>query len=267
MKWVPRSALLAALLLGPWSGAAMAGPVALETHRALYSLSLARADSSSGISSAEGLLSVELSGGCEGYVVNEHHLMEVAYSEGGQARMDFRISMWESSDGATLRFERKSVVDGQVAEHFRGRAELEGKGGSGRVEFTDSASKGLSLAQGTIFPTAHTAVLVAQAQAGERQVVREVYAGTGPDEPRHTVAFLGDPIAPDTDDADPLLAGIVSWPVRIAFFASRPDATLPEYEIAFRLYANGIATDFEIDYGNFAFSGTLERLEAVPRAC
>ena len=41
----------------------------------------------------------------------------------------------------------------------------------------------------------------------------------------------------------------------------------PEYEVAFRLYANGITTDFEIDYGNFALSGTLERLEAVPRTC
>ena len=81
------------------------------------------------------------------------------------------------------------------------------------------------------------------------------------------MAFLGGPIAPDTDDADPLLAGMVSWPVRIAFCASRPDATLPEYEVAFRLYANGITTDFEIDYGNFALSGTLERLEAVPRTC
>ena len=266
MKWVPRLALLALLSLAPWLGAALAGATALETHRALYRLSLARADSSSGINSAEGLLSVELSGGCEGYVVNEHHLMDFAYSEGGRARMDFRISMWESSDGATLRFDRKSVVDGEVAEHFRGRAELEADGG-GRVVFTDSANKGLSLAEGTIFPTEHTAVLVAAAQAGERQVTREVYAGTGPEEPTHTVAFLGDPIAPEADEPDPLLADTVSWPVRIAFYASRPDAALPEYEIALRLYANGVATDFEIDYGNFALTGTLERLEAVPRAC
>ena len=267
MKRVPRSALLAALLLTPWSGAALAGPVALETHRALYSLSLARSETSSGIDSVEGLLSFELSGGCEGYISNEHHLMDWAYSEGGRARMDFRISTWESSDGATLRFERKSIVDGEVAEHFRGHADLEAEGGSGRVVFADSDSEALSLVQGTIFPTAHTAVLVAKALAGERQVIREVYAGTGPDEPTHTVAFLGDPMPPAAADAGPLLAGVVSWRVRLSFYASRPDATLPEYEIAYRLYANGIATDFELDYGNFALSGTLERLEAVPRAC
>jgi hypothetical protein len=267
MKWVPLSAFLAVLLVAPWSGAAPAGPVALETHRALYRLSLARADTSSGINSAEGLLSVELSGGCEGYVFNEHHLMDVAYSEGGRARMDFRISTWESSDGAILRFDRKSVVDGQVAEHFRGRAEIESEGGGGRVVFSDSGEKELRLERGTIFPTEHTAVLVAGALAGERQVIREVYAGTGPGEPTHTVAFLGDTIPAAPADAGPLLAGVVSWPVRLSFYDNRPDATMPEYEVAFRLYANGIATDFELDYGSFALSGTLERLEAVPRAC
>ena len=265
MKWVPLSVLLAALVLGPWPAPAGAGPVTLETHRALYRLSLARAETSSGINSADGLLSVELSGGCEGYVFNEHHLMDVAYSEGGRARMDFRISTWESSDGSTLRFDRKSVVDGHVAEHFRGRAEVEDDGG--RVVFTNSEREALSLAEGTIFPTEHTEILVAQALAGEQQVIREVYAGTGPDEPTHTVAFLGDLIPPAPADAGPLLAGVVSWPVRLSFYESRPDASLPEYEVAFRLFANGIATDFELDYGNFVLTGTLERLEAVPRAC
>ena len=267
MKWVPLSALLAELSLAPWAEAASAGPVALETHRALYSLSLARADTSSGIESAEGLLSVELSGGCEGYVFSEHHLMDVGYSEGGRARMDFRISTWESSDGGTMRFDRKSVINGEVAEHYRGRAELEAKGGVGRVLFADADTEPFSLARGTIFPTEHTALLVETALAGGRQVIREVYAGTGPDDPTHTVAFLGAALPPAAADADPLLAGLVSWPVRLAFYANRPDATLPEYEVAFRLYANGILTDFKLDYGAFALSGTLERLEAVPRVC
>ncbi len=266
MKRVPLSPLVAALVLGSWSNPAGAGPVVLETHRALYSLSLTRAESSSGINSAEGLLSLELSGGCEGFVFNEHHMMDVDYTAGGRARMDFRISTWESSDGAILRFDRKSVVDGHVAEHFSGRAEIDEEGGGGRVVF-DSDSKDVNLARGTIFPTAHTAVLVAKALAGEQHVIREVYAGTGPDEPTHTVAFVGDLIPPAPADAGPLLAGVESWLVRLSFYESRPDATLPKYEVAFRLFANGIATDFELDYGNFALSGTLERLEAVPRAC
>ena len=267
MKRVPLSVLLTSLLLVPVPGAALASSVSLETHRALYSLSLARADASSSIESAEGLFSVELTGGCEGYVFNEHHMMDVSYVQGGQARMDFRISTWESSDGVVFRFDRKSIIDGQVAEHFRGRAELEAKGAGGRVVFTDSDRAALPLVSGTIFPTEHTAALVASALAGERQVTREVYAGTGPEEPTHTVAFIGAANAPAPPDADPLLAGLVSWPVRLAFYAKSPDATVPEYEVAFRLYVNGIATDFELDYGDFALHGTLERLEAIPRAC
>ena len=144
MKWILLSAVLAAAALGPSSGAVLAASAVLETHRALYTLSLSRAETSSGIQSADGLLSVELSGGCEGYVFNEHHLMDVAYSEGGRARMDFRISTWESGDGDTLRFDRKSVIDGEVAEHFRGRAELDAEGGGGRVVFADPEHDGLS---------------------------------------------------------------------------------------------------------------------------
>ena len=267
MKRVPLSVLLAALLLAPLPGAALAGSVSLETHRALYRLSLSRADASSSIESAKGLFSVELTGGCEGYVLNEHHMMDVAYSQGGRARMDFRISTWESSDGVVFRFDRKSVIDGRVAEHFRGRAELEAKGAGGRVVFTDSDRAALTLESGTIFPTEHTADLVASALAGEQHVTREVYAGTGPDEPTHTVAFIGAALPLALDDADPLLAGLQSWPVRVAFYGKGRDATVPEYEVAFRLYVNGIATDFELDYGDFALHGTLEQLEAIPRSC
>jgi hypothetical protein len=45
--------------------------------------------------------------------------------------------------------------------------------------------------------------------------------------------------------------------------SDRPAGT-PEFEVAYRLFQNGVATEIVFDYGTFAMRATLSKLEALP---
>ncbi len=58
--------------------------------------------------------------------------------------------------------------------------------------------------------------------------------------------------------------------MRIAFFGKDNNgggASSPDYEVGLRYYANGVADELNMDFGEFAVNGRLETLEAVPGGC
>src|SRR5918996_587616 len=153
MSSVGRAILLGVALMVP--ARAIAAPVELLSHRAAYRLSLADSDDGSGPASAEfesvrGALVMEWRASCEGWLSTQQLGFIGATPEGPDVTYDVRFSSWESPDNTQLRFNIRSFDGGDLAEEFRGQAELEGPGGPGEVRYALPAPSTLDLPSGTV---------------------------------------------------------------------------------------------------------------------
>ncbi len=65
----------------------------------------------------------------------------------------------------------------------------------------------------------------------------------------------------DDNPAAAALRETESWPVTVSYFPDDKGEALPDYQVSFDLYANGVATGLVLDYGDFSLAGTLSGLE------
>ena len=131
-----------------------------------------------------------------------------------------------------------------------------------------TAHRRSTLGAGTLFPSQHTAAMIRAGLAGKSILTARVFDGSGPDTAYEAVGAIGkeEPLdaGSSTGVGASLLKGIRSWPMRLAYFPVDASDGLPEYEIGFRMYANGVSTDLELDYGDFTVAGLLSQIEALP---
>lgn len=249
-----------ALMAAPAVAAAPA--VELLSHRAAYRLSLAQADSGSGLAHVRGGLVLEWRAACDGWL-SQQRLGFVAEADDGPGfAYDVRFSSWESLDSTQLRFNVRSFDGPTMQEEFRGLAKLLAPGGSGTAHYQVPQGEDVALPAGTIFPTEHVADLIAAAQAGERILNRQVFDGSGEDALTRATAVIG------TAKSSALPSGgepELRWPVSIAYFAIEGEDVLPQFEIAFDLSAGGVLSNVRLDYGDFTLKAELEKLETFTR--
>jgi len=55
--------------------------------------------------------------------------------------------------------------------------------------------------------------------------------------------------------------------VHVAFFDHDADGQQPDYEVSMRYWANGVADDLNMDFGDFVMKGRLSELVVVPPGC
>ena len=257
--------LLAAGLLAATS--VHAAGIALQPHRAIYDLTLKRSESSSGIERLDGRLVVEFQPDCEGYGFSQRIVMRMMDSEGQEAVNDFRAATWENTAGTKFRFNVRTMVDGTVIEENSGRAQLQSPGAAGSVDFSDDKTSGMSLPAGTVFPVAHTMAILKTANAGGSELEIKLFDGSGEDGRFDTFSWIGPRNGDGAHAGDKfeIIAGIASWPVRMAYFPFGDQVGIPDFEIGFRLFANGVYGDIVLDYGDFALDGRLSRVDPLPR--
>jgi hypothetical protein len=247
---------IAAALLAA-APAAAATTVDLLSHRAAYRLSLAKADSGSGLAQVRGGLVIEWRAECDGWI-SQQRIGYVAQSDAGpNLSQDVRFSSWESRDSTQLRFIVRSYDGPNLQEEFRGLALLDGPGAKGAARYSVPEGEVTELPAGTVFPTAHVADLIEAARAGERVLSREVFDGSGEDALTRATAIIGAPKAARLADG----SEEQRWPVGIAYFGADKDDVLPQFEIAFDLSPGGVLHNVRLDYGEFALKADLERLE------
>ncbi|HZT52421.1 MAG TPA: cell envelope integrity EipB family protein [Stellaceae bacterium] len=252
----------------------------IDTHRALYDLSLASAKPGSGVLGATGAMYYEWGETCDsGWTVEQRFRLRLLYAESGGAEISSTLVTWESKDGLRYRFTERRQRDGTLTEELHGEAHLDGPGKGGEAKFNRPENVNIALKPGVIFPTAHTLLLIDRAKAGDTFISRAVFDGSSVENATQITAVIGPQLKPappparqtggDKDNplASPLLQG-PAWRVRLAFFPPDSHSETPDYELGMRLLANGVSQDMELDYGDYVVKARLDEIEPIPKpAC
>lgn len=254
------AATLTMALLGT---AAHAGSTLLP-HRAVYDLTLERADEKSGIAGVTGRMVYEFNGSsCEGFTTNFRFVTRIDMEGHDQRVTDQQTTTYESGDGNRFRFVNKTFVDKELVKEVRGNAALNQK--QMDVALTKPEKKDLKLALSQ-FPTRHMEELLSRAQKGDTFYQTTIFDGS--DEANKvmaTTAVIGKGQVLPADNETKIMGDVAkleSWPVTVAYFDDEEsDEGLPVYRVNFKLYRNGVTRDLNMDYGEFSMKGTLVNLE------
>ncbi|MDH3236345.1 MAG: cell envelope integrity EipB family protein, partial [Alphaproteobacteria bacterium] len=167
-----------AVLLQP----AVAAAVDTAPHRAAYTFTLKSAKRTSGIVDVGGGMSYEIVDSCDGWTVNQRILLRMINRRNREIRSVTNYSSWESKDGRRFRFSSRTTRNGSLRERYRGTASLNADG-TGLAVYTQPKPIRMRLPKGTIFPTAHSELIVRRAQAGQPFTWRVLFDGTTDDGP------------------------------------------------------------------------------------
>jgi hypothetical protein len=282
---------------------AVASAAEISPHRALYSMTLASAKPSSGVLGASGAMVYEWGETCDGWTVQQRFRLRLIYADSDPVELTSSLVSWESKDGLNYRFNERRLKNGDPDEELRGDAHLDGVGGAGKAEFTKPQDKTFVLPAGTLFPTAHTILLIDRANKGETFISRNVFDGAtlenasqisaviGPltpppaakhDNPKAEAVTANGPASggkqsgdaksaemkPNQAPADTLSNPLLdrpSWRVRLAFFSADANEDEPDYELGMRLFENGVSTDMVLDYTDYVVSAKLDDIEPLPK--
>ena len=256
---------LAAMVAGP-GGGRTAEAAGFLPHRAVYELSLAKSRSGSAMARATGRLEFEWEDVCTGWTVSQRTKVQIATSEGETISFGWSLSALESRDGRSYRFFIRRINPDGSDEEVRGEARFPAPGARGVAVFDAPESRRVTLAKGTLFPTAHSLALMEAAAKGELPLWRTMFEGSGDDGRFGVNAVLREALAEDAPKGfeSPLLRDQESWRLRLAYFGMDDTVSEPEHEQTLRLYANGIVDEMLLDYGSFALRADLSVLEALP---
>ncbi|MCX7374424.1 MAG: DUF1849 family protein [Alphaproteobacteria bacterium] len=264
-----RRLLLAALLLAPLlapEAAPVPGAEDMAAHRAAYRLVLDRTRDSGGIQRAEGAMLFEVQDACEGWATRQRFTLVVHDRDGNTIETTSDYSTFEAKDGRSLRFSLTQITEGAVTSRISGEATMADDGG--RVVFQDPTPNEMRLAPGTLFPMLHTIRSLAAARAGQRILVAPLLDGTDEDGPQDsTTLILGGWQNATPHPRHASLSDQGSARMRISFFDVGQAGGTPSYEVSLRYFANGVADELKMDFGEFTVEGALVELSPLPGGC
>lgn len=261
-----RPVRLSFLALLTFAAPALAQAPIMASYRAVYDLTLSGASGSRGVETGRGRIVLEFTGNeCEGYALSFRQVTDLSGGEIGRKISDMRSTTYEDGDGKTFRFKTETRQGAGQTEAVDGVAER--AGGKVTITLRKPKPKKTVLKEDVAFPTQHLKELVKEARAGHRTYNRRVYDGSDDSKDAYdTFAVIG----AEKKDASALEADIVKagwdkvprWPVSISFFEPG-EADKPAYIISYELFDNGFGRALKLDYGSFAFSGALAKLEVI----
>lgn len=250
-----------------------AGPIAirLASDRAIYEVSLART-SGGDVVAAHGRMAIEFRDTCDGWSTTQRLIADMTGSDGTLSRTDFFVSAWESKDGRTMRFDIGDSDNGKVKSRQRGAATLD-PGGGGHAVLAAGKPVQFVLPVGTEFPTGQTLSILRTAQSGGTAYRHTVFQGGDPSNLNFSTAAIGSAssaaaLAADRmADRSGLIKNVEAWPILISFYSRSSHSESPDYEVATKLFANGISGSMSLIYPTYTLRARLARLEAIPPHC
>lgn len=263
--------LLAVALHSPSLAAVEPGTEQMLAHRAAYRLQLDSVRDNASVAQAEGVMLFEVVDACDAWASRQRFTLLVADRDGNVIETSSDYATLEAKDGSALRFSLTQVTNGNVTSRVAGEAQLTPQGG--RARYTEPAAAEEELPPGTILPMVHTIRSLAAARAGERIFVAPLFDGTTPEGAQDTTTIIsGGWTAAQPSAAFPLIASVGSARMRIAFFERNAGtqsggASTPQYEVSLRYFANGVADELKMDFGDFVVDGRLGELQPIPSPC
>ena len=243
-------------------------PLNVSMHRALYTMSLDSADTTSGVDGASGSLYYEWGDSCDGWTIQQRYKLWIHYRQDQPVELTSNYVTWESKDGTHFRFNDRETRNGVVDQDIRGEASLDGQGGSGTASFEKPKHLQFALPPGTLFPTAHTLALIRAGLAGQRYLAAQVFDGSVIDGASAVSAVIGHTQPPQSGDVKSALLQHQNWQIWLAFFSEATKEIPPDYALGMRMLENGVSDDMAIDYGNYTIKATMQSIEALPKpAC
>jgi hypothetical protein len=248
---------------------AQAASLRLQPHVAIYDVNLKRAENRMGFVKVSGRLALELLGSdCEDWTINFRMVSRFFTDESAAKLLDTQSSTWEAADGKTINVTQRHFVDGKLDNESRVSATIGEGTAYGRIEMADNQE--VELASGAIFPVGHQKKIISAALAGEARDESTVFDGTEGTKTYTAISFLGARREPGRQ-VTPLkkgdaakLGAINAWPVNISYYdvtqGEQGEGT-PSHEVDFEMYENGVVGDMVIDYGDYALSAVLSKLE------
>jgi hypothetical protein len=261
--------MAAATLIGVANVAAM--PVHLVANRATYDLRLEHT-SPGGAVAGRGRMVIQFRDTCDGWSTAQRMVADMTSAEGTTSRTDFVISAWESKDGKSMRFDVKGASGGKLDKERRGTAEV-ADDGTVTVNLLSPARRQFTLPAGTVFPSEQTIELARAASRGPGMVKRLVFQGGDESDFYVSTAVIGRGAPPQATAAERavdkagILRNVAAWSTLVSYFDNKRSADLPDYEVASRLYANGISGSMSLIYSRYTLRATLTRLEPLVPAC
>ncbi len=258
-----RAVLIALLAMLP---AARAHPAEIAPHRALYTMTLGSTASDSGVIGATGAMEYEWGEACGGWTIVQRYRLRMRYAEGSDVEIASSFVTWESKDGLRYNFNQRQTRNGKLEQEIRGNAQLDGPGKGGHAVFTKPRAQTLTLAPGVLFPSAHTILLINQAEAGATFVTRQVFDGSSDENAVQVSAVIGAKLVTKPPTAEPnALLDRPGWRVRLAFFPEDARAEEPDYELGMDLLDNGVSRNMVIDYGDYSIRAKLDDIEPIAK--
>ena len=234
-------------------------------HRALYNLKL-DAMKHGDVQAATGTMAYEVLDTCDGWASRQRLKMNITNSEGQEIEMLSDYTTFESKDGLNMRFRMRQTTDSAVTSDVEGAAKLDGPERGGSAHYTLPHDSTTALPKGTLFPTAHTAALLAAAEAGKKFITLPLFDGTTEKGAQDSSVAIINWTGPKPTQW-PDLSSMSSGRVHLAFFDREASAQQPDYEVSMRYWANGVADDLAMDFGDFTMDGTLTEFAAVKPRC
>lgn len=248
----------------------------LAPHRAVYDLKLEKSLNSANLTDANGRMVFEVTGSkCEGYLVSMRFLLSVLDTKGTTNLTDVRSSSWEDGGAQRFRFNTSQYYNQKLSKTTIGDAARQQKGLGIKVKIKSPKQGSAKFKEKTYFPTEHTKLVIDYAIEGKKFLNAPIYDGSENGNTLYdTTTFIGKEYKEDkfvlTSKIKNLdqLKGMKSWPVAMSFFDTKKSTKqdlLPDYEISFRLYKNGVSRELLIDYGDFSLTGELKNIEFFPQ--
>ena len=259
-------------------GAALAGVVAvtaawpvsagpLVPHRALYAMRLKSTSISGPLSDIRGAMSFEIQDRCQGWEINSKVYLRLDYQGRDEVESMRSYHTWESKDGLDYRFKVHESQPGESDSNIEGVAILDGRGQAGVAEYTKPKALRVNLPAGTVFPTAHAALLVAQAEQGKHFVGKVVFDGSSLDNPFEISAVIGKQLKTTAGSAERLhLDRVREWSTEMAYFPLLSKAETPDFQLDVRLREDGIVSKLIQDFGDYSIEADLDHIEILPPA-
>ncbi len=265
-------ALLGALAVATPTAVA-AAQAGLAPHRAVYDMTLDRSGTGAGISALTGRMVFQIQGNaCEGYEQSMRFVTETLDGRGKTSVTDQRSTFFEYADKRRFRFRTDQYRNDRLSEKTQGEATRDEGRAQLKVDIKSPKEKILDFKRPVLFPVEHSIRLLEAAKAGKTLFSVDLFDGSDKGEKVYaTTAALGR-LKPAGINAG--LAKVASatsldalgaWPVSLSYFevgGKRRDG-VPNYELSFLYFENGVSRKLFIDYGTFSMRGRLVKLEML----